>query len=208
MSSYKLYYFDARGRAELMRLIFAYKDVTYEDVRYTRETWPSVKPSFPTGQLPCLEVDGKKLSQSIAITNFLARKYDLYGADIWQQARIDEVIQSIMDFITAWVRAVHEKDETKKEELKKKVGEEDYPKFCAKMEMWLKENGEHGVFVGNDITVADMAVFDVMWSTRKHSVNNSVFDDDKYKLLMANFKKIETHPKIAAWIEKRPDTTV
>ena len=41
----KLFYFNARGRAELARLILAQAGVEYEDVRFPREDWPKHKPS-------------------------------------------------------------------------------------------------------------------------------------------------------------------
>jgi len=41
----KLIYFNARGRAELARLILAQAGADYEDSRLTREEWPNYKPS-------------------------------------------------------------------------------------------------------------------------------------------------------------------
>jgi len=43
--SYKLTYFNGRGRAELSRLIFAAAGVQYEDVRIERADWAKMKPS-------------------------------------------------------------------------------------------------------------------------------------------------------------------
>ena len=45
MTHYKLIYFNAKGRAELIRLIFAYADVNYDDVRIPRDQWTDMKPS-------------------------------------------------------------------------------------------------------------------------------------------------------------------
>jgi len=39
MSSYKLYYFNARAGGEPIRIIFAQAGVKYEDVRFEREEW-------------------------------------------------------------------------------------------------------------------------------------------------------------------------
>jgi prostaglandin-H2 D-isomerase / glutathione transferase len=82
MPDYKLTYFDFKGRAELIRLIFAYNNQKYEDKRlkYTRadhdKEWLDLKPNTPFEKLPILEVhleDGsvKTLAQSLAIGDFL-----------------------------------------------------------------------------------------------------------------------------------------
>ena len=39
MSTYKLYYFNSRGSAEPIRIIFAQAGVKYEDIRFEREQW-------------------------------------------------------------------------------------------------------------------------------------------------------------------------
>lgn len=41
MSTLKLYYFNARGRAEPIRILLAQADVKYEDIRYGKEDWGS-----------------------------------------------------------------------------------------------------------------------------------------------------------------------
>ena len=37
--SYKLYYFNSRGRAEVIRIILAQAGVKYDDVRFEAEQW-------------------------------------------------------------------------------------------------------------------------------------------------------------------------
>jgi prostaglandin-H2 D-isomerase / glutathione transferase len=45
MSTYKLTYFNLRGRGEVARLIFAAAGVEYEDKRLEFSEWPEVKAS-------------------------------------------------------------------------------------------------------------------------------------------------------------------
>ena len=40
---YKLTYFDAMGRAEITRLVFAQAGLEYEDHRINRADWPELK---------------------------------------------------------------------------------------------------------------------------------------------------------------------
>ena len=44
MTKIRLIYFNARGRAELSRLILAQAGQEYEDVRITKDEWPAMKP--------------------------------------------------------------------------------------------------------------------------------------------------------------------
>lgn len=60
MSTYKLYYFNGRGRAELARLIFAQSGQAYEDIRIEGAQWPTRQSEMPLGEMPVLEYNGKK----------------------------------------------------------------------------------------------------------------------------------------------------
>jgi len=45
MPTYKIYYFNSRGFAELARWVFAEGGQEYEDVRWELDEWPQWKPS-------------------------------------------------------------------------------------------------------------------------------------------------------------------
>lgn len=97
MASYKMTYMDARGRGELLRLLFAYKGVEFEDVRISIQDvaefkkskllcffMPSANVSYtslkfaiatPFGIIPILETDGKVLSGNGNIARYLGEKF-------------------------------------------------------------------------------------------------------------------------------------
>lgn len=85
MASYKLIYFDFRGRAEAIRMLFALAHQSYEDHRVVYSEWPAQKSLTPFEKLPILEVTDESteqtttLSQSIAIGRFLANRFGMAG---------------------------------------------------------------------------------------------------------------------------------
>ena len=70
MADIKLSYFDARGRAEISRLILAYAGVRYTDQRLTGEQFGSVKAKLPWGQLPTIKYNGTMIAQSNTIARY------------------------------------------------------------------------------------------------------------------------------------------
>ena len=110
MSTYKLYYFKGRGRAEVSRLVFVVAGQEYEDIRYEGDQWPAHKSEMPLGQMPVLEVDGIKIPQSAAIVRFLAKQFNLAGRDHLEQAKVDAVGDTINDLVTPFIRSRLEQD--------------------------------------------------------------------------------------------------
>lgn len=49
-------------------------------------------------QMPCLQVDGKRVNQSLACCRYLARSLDLAGKDDWENLQIDTVADTVNDF--------------------------------------------------------------------------------------------------------------
>ncbi|KAI6171069.1 Glutathione S-transferase protein [Aphelenchoides bicaudatus] len=100
-ANYKIYYFPLRNTAEASRMILAYAGVPFEDIRITANEWPKWKSKMPQQALPVLVVDGKRLSQSTAIASFLGHRFGLAGRSDWEQARVDEAVQTYRDFYEA-----------------------------------------------------------------------------------------------------------
>ncbi|XP_028638305.1 hematopoietic prostaglandin D synthase isoform X2 [Grammomys surdaster] len=100
MPNYKLLYFNMRGRAEIIRYIFAYLDIKYEDHRIEQTDWPKIKPTLPFGKIPVLEVEGLTLHQSLAIARYLTKNTDLAGKTELEQCQADAVVDTLDDFMS------------------------------------------------------------------------------------------------------------
>lgn len=50
------------------------------------------------GQMPVLEVDGKRVHQSLAMCRYIAKQAGLAGADALEDLQIDAIVDTINDF--------------------------------------------------------------------------------------------------------------
>lgn len=202
MPNYKLIYFNGRGRMEPVRLMFALKGEKYEDFRIERADWPKYKEQMPFGQVPVLEVDGKKLSQSNAIYQYIAKQFGFNGKDDWEAAKIQELLGSINDIFGHLAPMWAIEDPEKKKAFLAKAAEEHLTPYLTKLQKRLEENG-HGHFVGNSLTIADLALYQVFDGFEKMMAPGLLA---KFPKLVDFHKKIEELPKVKEWIEKRPKT--
>jgi len=199
--TYKLTYFNIMGRAEPARMLFAYKGVKYEDCRIERDKWPELKSKMPFGQIPVLEVDGKVLSQSQAINRYLGRTFGMAGANDWESAQCDMLVDGVTDVVNNLRPWFMESDEQKKKQIWTTFENEHAKPFLTLYEKFLKEDGA-GHFVGKTMTWADIVIFSVLswWSHADPALMKSHPDLTKFIGMVAS------EPKIKHWIETRPKT--
>ncbi|XP_061178875.1 glutathione S-transferase 1-like [Saccostrea echinata] len=199
MPTYKLMYFQGKGRAEVIRLAFTLAGQVFEDKRFTLEEWLKVKPTIPQNHLPGLQVDDKYIPQSGAILRYVGRAFGLYGDNNDESTRIDVIIGATDDFLKDVSDAVYEKDETKKAELKKDLEENKFPQYLNLMEEILKENnGGDGFFVGNRLSIADLKVFDTVDQVASYATPPPFPPK-----LGAFIEKVKNNPKIKEYISKQ-----
>lgn len=197
MPNYKLMYFNMRGRAEIIRYIFAYLDIKYEDHRIEQADWPEIKSTLPFGKIPILEIDGLKLHQSLAIARYLTKNTDLAGKTELEQCQVDAIVDTLDDFMSRFPWA------EKKQDIKKQTFNElltyDAPQLLQDLEAYL---GEREWFIGNSVTWADF--YWEICSTTLLVLKPDVLDTHR-RLLMLR-KKVQAIPAIADWIQRRPQT--
>ena len=151
MENVKLTYFYKNGRVGLIRAMLSYKKIPFENIMFTKDEWPSKKDNYEFRQLPQLEVNGKKLTQTIAICLYLARQLDLYPKDIYLQYHVDSLL-ACRDDITFLYKKVKYKQ----------CNEEEYKKYKEMVILYLKriearykELGSGQYYLGNNLSVAD-----------------------------------------------------
>lgn len=194
---YKLTYFVVRARGELCRMVLHAAGQEFEDVQITFADWPKLKPTTPTGQLPVLECKEFKLVQSMAIARFLAREYGFSAKSSMDLALQDQVIDTVGDLMAILISWKLEGDEAKKAEKDKTIIEETGPKYIDIFNKFL--NGKK-YFAGESLTIADMAVYDVLVTLLMKDPKCLA----KYPKLEANYKMVEQHPKLSKYLKTRP----
>ncbi|CAI4232751.1 unnamed protein product [Auanema sp. JU1783] len=204
MVHYKLNYFNGRGAAEVIRLIFKYAEKDFEDNRINRDDWPALKEGFsPFGQLPVLEVDGKKLPQSFTIARYLAKQFGIAGKNAWDEAVVDSYADQYKDMMVAVTPFFRISFGMLQGDLEKERVENLEPAVKKNFEIFteaLKKNPS-GFFVGDSLTWVDILIASGYSLLSAHT---SIATD--YPTVKAHAEKINSIPQIKAWIESRPDT--
>lgn len=61
--------------------------------------------AMPMGQMPVLEVDGRRVHQSISMARYIAKRVGLAGANDWENLVIDTAVDTVNDFrLSKWFR--------------------------------------------------------------------------------------------------------
>ena len=200
MPSYKLTYFNARGRAEISRLIFAAAGVQFTDERLTN--WPTGKEDAPLGQIPYLTVDGLKIPQSASIARFLANRFNLGGKDDLEKVKADAIVDTVSDFFMSFLNNVYKLPEPEKPAAMMKFLGEEAPKHLGNIEKLIKIYGSGTNSVGNSLTWADLQIYDI--TSMMHNLDGKLLE--KYPSILAVRKSVESNAKVAAYLKSRPVT--
>jgi len=203
---YIVHYFDIRGRAEPIRMILSYAGANWKDQRIPYNSFPTavppeIKAVAAYGQVPILEVNGQYLAQTLTIARYLARKLKLTGANEWEAAKCDEVVDAVQDFVMLYKDGWTTKDEEKKKEIINEATKNGREKFISRFNATLEANG--GFYVGSQLTWADIIVANAIDFPEKFW---GVQIAEGYPAVQKHLQTVFTAKGIKEWIEKRPET--
>uniref|UniRef100_A0A914WZK5 Glutathione S-transferase n=1 Tax=Plectus sambesii TaxID=2011161 RepID=A0A914WZK5_9BILA len=189
MVHYKLTYFEPRGRAEPIRYLFLFSGVDYDYDEVTQTHFAELlKPTLPFGQLPILFVDGKPLSQTIAIAKYLAGQFKLTGTDDWDRAMCCSLVDGVQDVFEKFTEhnyymVIKSGDTEKAAEIYKKIREENIAPMLDRYEKFLTDAGGDW-FVANEVTWADLWIAEFF---------DHMIDSCRDKTLLDNHPKLKYH---------------
>ncbi len=188
-----LYYFKIPfWRAEVTRLTLFIGDIPFKDYRVEGKEIDNLKETgllpnkqiAPFKQLPVLDVDGKIIAQTGAIARFCGKLSGLYPKNNdFEAAQIDQIIDAAQDI--NYLVTLH------------------LPKWFQFLENLLKENNESYFFVGNKISIADLAIWRLLgWlsSGLLDGVPTNILES--YEKLNKLREEVYKHPKVNEWMLK------
>merc|ERR1711915_640113 len=202
MPEYKLIYFNMEGRAELARWCFAYGGIPYVDERFVQGTWPERKKQMPGGQVPVLMIDGRPLTESLAITRYVAKQAGLVPKDAVQAAHADALIDTVNGIMVEVAqKTVYSKaDPAEKQRV---MAEEIIPNkinpFLTGLDKRLQTNDW---FISDMTTWADLSIgltFMNLAAKVPGLLNN-------YPSVSKHVEKVKALGPIKNWIKTRPAT--
>ncbi|KAJ3213290.1 hypothetical protein HDU67_003083 [Dinochytrium kinnereticum] len=174
-TTFKLYYFPLRGVAELTRFLLEKSGCAWTE---EKPDWPTEKMNQPFGQLPVLieYVDGKevfRLAQSRAIERYLAKKFGLSGSTAHEQAVLESIFESWMDFVGAFRTAMMAAEDAKQQAFDE-LFEKKFPDMLKFHEAFLQKNGNNGHYLGTETSYVDMVAF--LYMERVSEMDKPKFD--------------------------------
>ncbi|CAH1707715.1 unnamed protein product [Chironomus riparius] len=203
MPEYKVFYFNVKALGEPLRFLLSYGNLPFEDVRISRNDWPALKPSMPMNQLPCLEVNGKKVNQSLACCRFIAKDIKLAGNDDWENLQIDTVADTVNDFRLKIAVVSYEPDDEVKEKKLVTLNNEVIPFYLEKLDDIARENG--GYLSLGRLTWADFYFAGIIDYLNYLAKQDLTANHENLRKVVDN---VIGQSAVQDWINNRPHTDI
>jgi len=184
-----LYYFDGRGRAEIIRMLLCAGNIKFTEVDLTER--PEMLQLIEDGDLlfnavPMLKIDGMKLVQTNAILNYLATKSGMNGKGAVEKTRIDMYFEGTRDMYMPLLTMLFAGNE---DETKAKA-EPRIDKFLPIYEQAL-EKSRSSFLVGYNLTLADIGLMEVLLSVVEFYGEDKLNDYAQIKKYIETISKLE-----------------
>ncbi len=165
------------------------------------EKWAESKKLFEFGMAPMLEIDGMKLVESFAISNYLDEKLGLKPTDTKQRYMMLSSQELLKDIVTNLIPFLYAPSDNKeaKEAMLKKWLEQHLDVKLGYLEKRLKENECQDYLVGKELTGVDVDAVVIM-----HSIIMPLNGDEGHLALLKEV--LDKHPLFVGYCAKLRDT--
>uniref|UniRef100_A0A8C0C5A8 glutathione transferase n=1 Tax=Buteo japonicus TaxID=224669 RepID=A0A8C0C5A8_9AVES len=192
----KLHYFNGRGRMESIRWLLAAAGVEVCLYRMSPCLVPfSLDGSLLFQQVPMVEIDGMKMVQSRAISNYIAAKYNLYGKDLKERALIDMYVEAVIDLNELLMTHTFQPAD-KKEQHFATIVDKATNRYFPVYEKVLKDHGQD-FLVGNRLSRADVQLLETLLMAEECKPDILV----KFPLLQSFKARISNIPTIKKFLQ-------
>ena len=198
-------------RAEVLRISLFIGNISFEDVRISREEFREVVltgklrngMSVPFHQLPVLEIDGKIVGQTGAIARFCGKLSGLYPKNDLLAAKVDQIIDTATDITNLVSPTVREKNEIIKKNTREKLSNKLLPRWFTYLENILENEKGSTWFVDNKISIADIAIWRLLGWLKSGMLDGIPTNIcNPYLKLKAVHTEVHKHPKVQEWMLK------
>lgn len=188
-----------RGPAEVLRLLFTYAGIPFENPLLRAVDWKCLMVKVPYGNMPALWIDHNVYGEFSVVTRHIARSMGLLGTTDAETLVVEAVFEQ--------VRQLRESDVLQKafEELQERVDDNFEQAFTVILPQhftfWEKhiQDGGGPFIVASGISVADISIFDFVYQYRNYlPLDNLVVN---YKSLQGLLNAVRTHSRLSAYIK-------
>uniref|UniRef100_A0A7S0IZC8 GST N-terminal domain-containing protein n=1 Tax=Calcidiscus leptoporus TaxID=127549 RepID=A0A7S0IZC8_9EUKA len=216
-------YFDARGAAEITRVLLALSGQQYTDHRYKIEakegggfSTPEFSADKESGALaanlnraPLLEVDGTPIGQSKAIERYVAAQGGLMGATPLEAALIDSVAEHVRDVKDAQARKgfgmfSRDKSDEEKTRLRDEWYATELPSWLQRIEGCVAPLKR--VVCGETPSYAAVCIWALLREGKDEDVALVAKAAEGCGTLNEIAEAVAAHPAVKSWVASRPVT--
>ena len=202
-----LHYFPIRGRGEPIRLAFQDCRIDFEEHRVTdfasvREPW-FTEGKLEFGQLPLLEDEDGNHVQLGAILRHIGRKYNLYGKNEAEMARVDRFLEGVSDVRSAYLQLIYQDRvaDEKLREFSERIGKlvPGSGALLLGIERMVERYG--GPFAVLDtVSVADYSLFDLVDNLKRIMPDI----DTRFPAIARWYEHMASRPNLKAYLDSNP----
>lgn len=207
-AKHRLHYFHLSSRGEIIRLVFAYGRVPFDEVTVPMgRPYMALKPTYPFQQLPMMEIGGKQYAQSVAIARYAAKQVGLYPlTDHLAALEVDMIVDATADIFSAVIEGPFlERDVARKEKQTAKLNKYFLPAFLGGLQARVPASAtpQKPYFLGDQISLADIAVFNVVENLLIPEKEILPVDfQSKYPKLLDIAERVKQEQSIAEYLAK------